>query len=264
MVPSTGPNPSRWFTNRGQIIQTVLTAIGLVIAGKNAWPDMKGNEYLSGGAILFYVLVASVIYSIGRLVRALFFSKTTDSLADQSTKNTLLYVVSGMAGIAAGLLLGITKYPPTPTGFFSSWPDAIVCDIQEPNISAATTAVFWFGGISGSRNGLGRVVNYYLVGSQMIKDPWTQNVPKDFYRYSPHLLWFREKERTLIRPETIENKIKPELRDGYEKIYLEAFPERATQGFLDCTGKEDRRTIEISVSEIISAGRAFNFAQRLK
>jgi hypothetical protein len=57
-----------WFQSKGQICQTALALVGVLIAGKNAWPDMKANAYFTGGAILFYVLVALVVGSILHLI----------------------------------------------------------------------------------------------------------------------------------------------------------------------------------------------------
>jgi hypothetical protein len=43
--------------------------MALILAGKNAWPDMKKIEFLSGGSILFYLLAAGVLVWIGRAGR---------------------------------------------------------------------------------------------------------------------------------------------------------------------------------------------------
>jgi len=60
---------NKWFANRGQIIQIVLAAVTLALAGRNAWPDIKKYELLSGGSILFYLLAAGVVVWIGRALR---------------------------------------------------------------------------------------------------------------------------------------------------------------------------------------------------
>ena len=57
-----------WFTTKGQICQLLVTLAALCLAGYNAWPDMKMSDYLSGGAVLFYILVALVLGSIVHLI----------------------------------------------------------------------------------------------------------------------------------------------------------------------------------------------------
>jgi len=56
----------KWFANKGQIIQIVIATIACVFSGIKAWPDMRGNELFSLGAVLFYILVGLVIFSVGR------------------------------------------------------------------------------------------------------------------------------------------------------------------------------------------------------
>lgn len=60
-----------WFANRGQIIQTGISIIACVFGGVNAWPKLKGNEFVSVEAILFYLLVALLIVSLVLAVRAI-------------------------------------------------------------------------------------------------------------------------------------------------------------------------------------------------
>jgi hypothetical protein len=60
----------KWFANRGQFIQTILAGIAVIVGGVNAWPRIKGNQVLSAGAILFYLLIAIMLLSIWLLVRS--------------------------------------------------------------------------------------------------------------------------------------------------------------------------------------------------
>lgn len=60
-----------WFSSKGQIADLVLKILLAVLAGKNAWPQMKQNEFLSAGALLFYGLVATVLISLGILLSAI-------------------------------------------------------------------------------------------------------------------------------------------------------------------------------------------------
>ncbi len=54
-----------WFASRGQIIQTLIAVLALALAIGRAWPDLSVNDMFTGGAILVYVLVALVLFSIG-------------------------------------------------------------------------------------------------------------------------------------------------------------------------------------------------------
>jgi hypothetical protein len=62
--------PDKWFSNRGQIIQTCLTGLACAFSGVKAWPDISKNDMLTLGALLFYCLVAVVLISFARLVHA--------------------------------------------------------------------------------------------------------------------------------------------------------------------------------------------------
>jgi hypothetical protein len=58
---ATGGKAMLWIANRGQLIQIVLAAASCIFAGIKVWPELRGNQFLSLGAILFYVLVALVV-----------------------------------------------------------------------------------------------------------------------------------------------------------------------------------------------------------
>ncbi len=57
-----------WFSNVGQIIQTGIALSALVVSGVMAWPQLKGNELLTGGAIIFYLMVGLVLVSAGLVI----------------------------------------------------------------------------------------------------------------------------------------------------------------------------------------------------
>jgi hypothetical protein len=57
-----------WFSNVGQIIQTVIALSALVISGIMAWPHLKQNDLLTGGAIIFYLMVGLVLVSAGLVI----------------------------------------------------------------------------------------------------------------------------------------------------------------------------------------------------
>jgi hypothetical protein len=54
-----------WFSNVGQIIQTVIALSALVLSGVMAWPQLRENNLLTGGAIIFYLMVGWVLVSAG-------------------------------------------------------------------------------------------------------------------------------------------------------------------------------------------------------
>jgi hypothetical protein len=45
----------------------VVAIIGSFLAGIKAWPELKANEFFSGGALLFYALVILVLLAVGML-----------------------------------------------------------------------------------------------------------------------------------------------------------------------------------------------------
>src|SRR5579862_8146628 len=78
-----------WFSTKGQIVQVVLAALGCFFAGVKAWPDMKNNDLLSSGAILFYVLVTVVVLSGGILANRLHAGSGNTASAGEGAKITL-------------------------------------------------------------------------------------------------------------------------------------------------------------------------------
>ena len=59
-----------WFTTKGQAAQLVVALIACVIAAGVAWPQIRDNQLLSPGPILFFILVVIVILSVGLLLSA--------------------------------------------------------------------------------------------------------------------------------------------------------------------------------------------------
>jgi hypothetical protein len=72
-----------WFANKGQIIQIVLAALATGIAGFLAWPRFRENALLSGGAVLFYVLVLLVVVSLVTMLALSRQKPATASVAPQ-------------------------------------------------------------------------------------------------------------------------------------------------------------------------------------
>ncbi len=73
-----------WFANKGQILQIIIQGIALVIAAKKAFPDMDTSNFFSAGAIIFYLLVASVLVSLWFTVRELVAARRkTKALQDE-------------------------------------------------------------------------------------------------------------------------------------------------------------------------------------
>lgn len=59
----------KWFTNRGQMLQIGISILALIIGGRNAWKEMLASQYLSLGAVLFYLLVGLVVLSFFWMVQ---------------------------------------------------------------------------------------------------------------------------------------------------------------------------------------------------
>jgi hypothetical protein len=49
-----------WFSNKGQIIQIGLQIL-IILIGLKLWPEMSANHMLTGGALLFYLLMGMAI-----------------------------------------------------------------------------------------------------------------------------------------------------------------------------------------------------------
>jgi hypothetical protein len=79
--------PSPWFTSKGQVIQVAAAIVGCIFAGVKAWPDVRSNEFLTLGAILFYVLVSLVVVSIVVLIRALHRGRLHPDTNDRGVVN---------------------------------------------------------------------------------------------------------------------------------------------------------------------------------
>jgi hypothetical protein len=54
----------KWFTNRGQAIQTLLALIACIFAGVKAFPDFQRSHFFTIGSLLFIFIAASVVVSI--------------------------------------------------------------------------------------------------------------------------------------------------------------------------------------------------------
>ena len=61
----------RWFANRGQIIQVIITAIACFIAGIKAFPDFRRSDFFTVGTLVFVFVAVSVVLSIVQLGKAL-------------------------------------------------------------------------------------------------------------------------------------------------------------------------------------------------
>lgn len=67
--------PPIWFSSRGQIVQVVIAGAALAFATRSGWRSMLSSQYLSSGAVVFYLLVGLVLYQITRLVSALWHTR---------------------------------------------------------------------------------------------------------------------------------------------------------------------------------------------
>lgn len=88
---------NKWFANRGQLIQIVLAAGALILAGKKTWPDRRKIDFLSGRSIFFYFLAAGVLVLAGR-----------NAWPDMQ-KNEFLSVASVLFYLALGVVVWIGR-----------------------------------------------------------------------------------------------------------------------------------------------------------
>lgn len=137
------------------------------------------------------------------------------------------------------LVLYIPRHWDDNAGFNAGWPDAIRCDGRQPDQTAndrKSQFIYTFNGLRFSRRNIGDVAGYSLAGSYN-KDG----------KYSPHEIWFSLATRRMIVPEDL--KAAGSL-DSLEEFYVDWFPNG------DCGGND--------MDSIVSAGRAFTFAQKMK
>lgn len=66
---SSNGTKTKWFANRGQIIQTVATVLSAVLTAYKAWPDKQAIEMWPWNA-LFYFSVGMVAASVFTLIRS--------------------------------------------------------------------------------------------------------------------------------------------------------------------------------------------------
>ncbi len=60
-----------WFSTKGQIGQLFLAILACIFGGIKAWPEMKSNEFLSLGSLLFYTLIGLVLITTYVLLNAI-------------------------------------------------------------------------------------------------------------------------------------------------------------------------------------------------
>jgi hypothetical protein len=58
------------FANTGQILQLLVTSVGTIIAGINAYPSIKSWDFTNVWPVLFYLLVAALVIAILNLSRS--------------------------------------------------------------------------------------------------------------------------------------------------------------------------------------------------
>lgn len=61
-------NSGSWFANKGQAIQAIVAVVACIFAGVKALPDMRRDNLLSIGTVLFILLVFIVVISLARTV----------------------------------------------------------------------------------------------------------------------------------------------------------------------------------------------------
>ena len=107
------PNP--WFSNRGQVIQTIAAVVACLFAGIKVWPDFQSSNLLSLAAILFYCLLILVVvngvlwwrWKSGRKSKGVArgIQPPPGSAGNQSSDHILLDIVEGLVAVRMVSLL---------------------------------------------------------------------------------------------------------------------------------------------------------------
>ena len=61
--------PMPWFSTRGQVVQTIVPILALLIPAIVAWPKLREDQLLAVGPIIFYLLVGAGIVTVVIFVR---------------------------------------------------------------------------------------------------------------------------------------------------------------------------------------------------
>ena len=137
----------------------------------------------------------------------------------------------------------------SPSGFNPPWPDAIQCHYNNP-IGGTTPGSynFTYNSIVKGVQKIGDIVKYDFIGNY--------NDPK--WGYIPHEIWFSLPDKLLIKVPAQGGDI---VVGGntYKHDELDIEGQRYTQSYitkLDCGGN--------SIDEIVKAGNAYSFAQKMK
>ena len=143
-------------------------------------------------------------------------------------------------------------------GFNPDWPDAIVCDVKEPEPLTATQWVpttFIFRGIA-PRGRYGTVAMYFFPGWQNGGLPKVEGMDMPSTGYVTHEIWFSTVDKSLQWP------TKSAQRENlFEAFYRISFPHGpdgvGSRNGVNCGGT-NMTTIEAA------KGRAFTFARPYK
>lgn len=95
-----------WFSTRGQAVDLAIKIALAVLAGINAWHEMKNNEFLSIGALLFYGLVVIVLISLGVVLKAI---RKTRYSPDYAPASGPLHILSAHWGIGGDASKDVTE-----------------------------------------------------------------------------------------------------------------------------------------------------------
>jgi hypothetical protein len=79
--------PNRFFANWGQVAQATFALLACLFAGIKAWPDMKSSNLLTLGALIFYLLIGTVIATFVVLFRRSQFAGTPRGSSDAADED---------------------------------------------------------------------------------------------------------------------------------------------------------------------------------
>lgn len=95
-----------WFSTKGQILQLLVAAVALCFVMRPALQSMIASDYFSTGAIVFYLLVVSVLVSVGLLTGAIYrYGKPEQQIAGRLRRP---WVALFLCGTIITVVLGVT------------------------------------------------------------------------------------------------------------------------------------------------------------
>jgi hypothetical protein len=114
-----------WFSTKGQVLQLLGQVVALCIGMHVAFPDMVMNNLLSAGAILFYLLVMTVLVSMWVLISSIKRAPSRESMVvnEVESRGWKRWLASLLYGVGTAVGLYILFFFAGLPGHFIRWPN---------------------------------------------------------------------------------------------------------------------------------------------